>query len=91
MLCCLRCDTLRITREERTLADVVQAQEKHDHTLHADTATSMGHGTGLEGVNVSLNGAKVDTALLGALQQELGIVDTLGAGHDLLAADEDIV
>ena len=51
----------------------------------------MGHGTELERVNVTLNGGEVDADLLGAGEQHLGVVDTLGAGHDLFTADENVV
>ena len=51
----------------------------------------MWHSTDLEGVNVTLDGGEVDTDLLGAGQEHLRVVDTLGSGHDLFTADEYII
>lgn len=42
---CLWCEPLGVPGEHRDLPDVVQAQEEHDDSLHADTSPSVRGGT----------------------------------------------
>ena len=51
----------------------------------------MGQSSVLERVDVRLDRIHLDPALLRASPQERRVVNTLGAGDDLLAADEDVV
>ena len=44
-----------------------------------------------EAVDVGGDGGHVDAVMLGALRQELGVVDPLGAGENLLPTHEHVV
>jgi len=50
----LGCKSGGVAREERSLADVVEAEIKHHHTLKSYTTSCMGRSTILEGVDVGL-------------------------------------
>lgn len=91
MFICLRGETFRVSREHGRLADVVEAEIKHDHTLETDTTTGMGWASVAEGVNVRLYLVHVDVVMLSSLGQQLRIVDTLSARQDLLASNEHVI
>jgi ABC-type lipopolysaccharide export system ATPase subunit len=88
---CLRGKSVGVSGEHRGLADVLQAQVEHHHALQADAAAAVGQRAVLEGVDVALDRRDGDAALSGALHQQVHVVDTLRAGDDLLAADEQVV
>jgi len=52
-------EALRITGEERRLANVVQAQVEHRHSLETNSTAGMWWGTIAEGVDVRLDSADV--------------------------------
>ena len=56
-----------------------------------DTATAVGRRAKLERVDVGLDRRRRDALGDGALGQRLRVVDALRAGHDLLAAQEEVV
>mmetsp|Transcript_8208 Transcript_8208/g.23372 ORF Transcript_8208/g.23372 Transcript_8208/m.23372 type:complete len:312 (-) Transcript_8208:98-1033(-) len=78
-------------REERGLAHVGEAEEEHDDALEADAAAAVRQRAVAEGVDVALDAVHGDLVGVGALHQELRLVDALRAGEDLLAADEEVV
>lgn len=86
-----RTASLGITREHGGVADVGESEEEHHHTLQTDSAARMRVGSVREGLEVAVQRLEGDAAGLGSLREELGVVDSLGAGDDLLAANEDIV
>ncbi len=45
----------------------------------------------LEGVDISLNGVNRDLPVLSSFDQQIHIVHSLGARHDLLSANEQVV
>jgi hypothetical protein len=51
----------------------------------------MGRGSVLEGINVFLDGVDGNFMSSGSLGKELGLVNTLGSGGNLLATHEEIV
>ncbi len=58
---------------------------------HTDTAAGVRRTAEAEGVDVGLDLLEVDAVLLRASRQQLGVVDSLRATHDLLAAHEHVV
>ena len=87
----LRVQTLGVTREERSAADVAKLEVEHDNTLETDTATSVRRSTEPEGIDVTLHRLGSDTGNLHALDEVVGVVDTLSAREDLLSAHEEVV
>ena len=79
-------EALGVAREHRRLADVVQAEEEHDHALEPHAAARVREGAILEGVDVRLDGAQVDGRLLGRgiREEHVHVVDALGARGDLV-------
>mmetsp|Transcript_23133 Transcript_23133/g.59104 ORF Transcript_23133/g.59104 Transcript_23133/m.59104 type:complete len:476 (-) Transcript_23133:597-2024(-) len=82
---------LGVAWEHGGLADVVQAQVQHDHALQAHARAAVGRGAQAEGVDVRRDGLQRHAPHLGALGEQLGVVDALRARDDLLAADEHVV
>jgi hypothetical protein len=87
----LREESAGVAGEHGGLADVLQAKVEHDDSLQADASASVGQCAVPEGVHVALDGCDGDVECVGALDQHVHVMDALGAGHDLLAADEQVV
>ena len=86
----LRLESIHITREHRSLADVVQPQQLHGQSLQTNAQTAVRrhtvlvqHGEGLKQLGVHLAGRQLVHLLL-------IIVDTLTAGGDLQAAEQQV-
>ena len=86
-----RIASLGITREHGGVANVGKSQEQHHHTLQTDSAARMGIRSVREGLEIAVQRLDGDTAGLGSLSEEVGIVDSLGSRDDFLSANEDIV
>jgi hypothetical protein len=56
-----------------------------------DSTTTMGRGSQLERINVSGHCRRVDTGHLHSLDQEVGVVNSLGTRQDLLPSHHEIV
>ena len=73
------------------MPDVAQAQVQHGDSLHADSAAGVRRTPILERIHVILNLANVDAMMLDPFGQEIAVVNSLGAGQDLLATHEHVV
>lgn len=82
---------LGVSWEHRGLADVVETQVEHDHSLQADATTSVRRTAVSERVDVGSNGVNVDAVVLGSLDQHFGLMDTLSSREDLFSTNENIV
>jgi len=89
--CLSRREALGVAGEEGGLADVVQAQVQHDHTLEANAAASVRRRSVPEAVNVALDVLNVNFMLFCTLNQEGWVVDTLGTRQDFFSSHEHVI
>ena len=84
-----------VSGEQAGEPDVRQTQPEHDDTLQTDSTTGVRRAAVAESVDVVAQalvlGVDGRDALAHALLQEGRVVDALRAGHDLLAAHEEVV
>jgi hypothetical protein len=88
---CLGSITAGVTREQRGLADVVQTEVQHDHTLQTDTGATVGVGAVFERLQIVFDVGLGDVALRGAFLEQFDVVNALSARRDLLTAQEHVV
>lgn len=83
----------RISRKQRRLPDIVQAEEILHDAIQAQPAAAMRTATPLERLRVMPEPLVVGREALRAhAVEEVGVdVDALGAGHDFLAAHEEVI
>lgn len=87
----LREETLGVAREHGNATNVAQVEVEENDTLQSDSSASVWWGAHAEGIDVMLDRLGVDLVLLGALDQKLGIVDTLSSRKNLLTTHEEVV
>jgi len=89
----LRTQTLRVTREQRSQANVRQSQEEHDNPVQTQATTSVRRASLTESIEVVLESflVRVNTFSNHRSLQFLNVVDTLGTGHDLLTTHEEVI
>ncbi|KAJ6259481.1 hypothetical protein Dda_5118 [Drechslerella dactyloides] len=80
----------RISVVQRGVTDVSQVQQQHDDPLEADATAAVWRGALVEALHVVLHHGRLDGVVEHALLQHLRVVDTLTAGQDFLAPQEDI-
>lgn len=73
-----RSESLRVTREETGLADVVQIAIELYNTFETETGATMARSTILERINVILNRLNCDVLGFGLLFKQFRVVNTLG-------------
>ena len=80
----------RVPREQARIPQVAQLQEQHDESLEPDASARVRGHAPPEGVGVVLHLGGVDAGGFDALLDLLRRVETLAAGEDLLATQEDV-
>ena len=83
----------RISRKQSRLADIIQPEEILHDTVQPQPAAAVRAAAPLERLGIMPEAAVVGVQALGAhAGAEVGVaVDALGAGHDFLAAHEEVV
>jgi hypothetical protein len=84
-------EALWVSWEERCTTDVVEFEEQHEDTLKTNTTSTVRRTAHTEGIDVRFHRVRLNTLLLHLLDEECGVVDTLGSGQNLLAAHEEVV
>ena len=80
-----------VPRNQASPSDTTQFQHQHDDALVTNASSTVGRTAPLETIKVVGHRLGDDLGLPHPLFEEDGVVDTLTAGKDLLASDEDIV
>lgn len=83
----------RVPRKQRRLPDIVQPQEILHDTIQTQPATAVRTTAPLESLRVMLEPLilRGDALQAHAFEEVAVVVDALGAGHDFLAAHEEVV
>ena len=81
----------RVSWEERSFTNIVQAAEELDNTLEAKPCSSMCWGTILEGFDVVLDCLNGDAKRFSSFSQHDWVVDSLGSARDFFSAHEEVI
>ena len=84
-------ETSWVLRNQAAPSDVTELQHQHEDTLETNASSTVGRTTPLETIKVVNHRLGIDLGLPHLLLEEDDVVDTLTAGKDLFASDEDIV
>ena len=84
-------ESFRVPWKQRCPPNVVQLQEQHQHSLQADATAAVRGTSHPEPVEVALHRLGLNAFRPHLLRQESGVVNTLCAGQNLLAAHEKVV
>jgi hypothetical protein len=86
-----RLEPLGVPWEEGSTSNVVQLQEKHEHSLEADASTSMGRASHTESIDIALHTLWINTLCTHLLAEELRVMDTLCPRKNFLATHEEVI
>ena len=84
-------NSLRVTREQRWVTDVLEAAVKHHNSFKTESTSTVRIGTVFHGLEVVVDGLGVNSLLNCSLFQENWVVNTLSTWQDFLTSHEEVI
>lgn len=84
-------ETPRVPGNQTSPPNITELQHQHDDAFKANASSTMRWAAPLKAIEVIGHRLRVDLGLPHLLFEEDSVVDTLAAGENLLATDEDVI